>query len=239
MLAITDGAPFALLKTGHLLHHRFSRTRRERTEIDAPVLLYYGRLLGGLYLAEVATVALAAAPARLWSWLARRYESPATVTGLVFETVARRHLRAFRLDALIVVVAYGLSGIAYGRDWWMLVAAVLGRAVLISVADNAYHYGTRLEAPLEAMNLGLPRPLEAFVLAFNLHNVHHRHPGVPWWGLRAAYEEDGDEIHLCMATAVTRQFRGPIPADHVDVRPIPVDAPIAILVGSGASAKSR
>jgi hypothetical protein len=102
----------------------------------------------------------------------------------------------------------------------MLGLSVLGRAVLISVADNAYHYGTRLAAPLEAMNLKLPRPLEGFVLAFNLHNVHHQHPGVPWYALRAAFTADGDRFHLGWFDAVGRQFRGPIPADREDVRPL-------------------
>ncbi len=228
VLAVTYGAPFALLKTGHLLHHRFSRTRRERTEIYDPAVTsfagaarkYFTQLLGGLYLAEAASVVLMAAPASVWRWLARRTDAEGTVTGLVFDTVARRHLRQFRIDAAGIVVLYAAALWAYGRHAWMLGLAVLGRAVLISLADNAYHYGTRLEAPLEAMNLRLPRPLEAFVLAFNLHNVHHQHPGVPWYALREQFLADGDEFHLDWFPAVLRQLRGPIPADREDVRPV-------------------
>ena len=76
------------------------------------------------------------------------------------------------------------------------------------MADNSHHYGTELDAPLEAMNLRLPRVLETFVLAFNLHAVHHRHPGVRWHDLRAAFRADDDRFHLGSFTAVIRQRRG-------------------------------
>ncbi|MFF5174492.1 fatty acid desaturase [Micromonospora sp. NPDC000089] len=235
VLAIGYGAPFALLKTGHLLHHRYSRTRRERSEVYDPaevgragrvgmVAGHYLRLFGGLYLAEVASLLLLAAPQRLWRWLADRLDAPDTVTGLLLDAVRRRQLRAFRVDAAVVVGAYAAAAIGYGRHVWMLAAALGARATLVSLADNAYHYGTRLDAPLEAMNLRLPRPLEAFVLAFNLHAVHHRHPGLPWHRLRAALLADGDELHLGWFRAVGRQLRGPIPLDDPRLAPLG-DAP--------------
>lgn len=221
ILAVGYGAPFALLKSAHLLHHRYNRSRRERTEVYDPATSswaaaapgYYLHLLGGLYLIEVASVLLAAAPRRLWRYLARLLDSPDTFGGMLIEGISRRHLREFRADAVAVVVVYAIAGVAYGRHVWMLAAALVARAVLISVADNAYHYGTRLDARLEAMNLRLPGPLERFVLAFNLHNVHHRHPGLPWYELRAAFAADGDQFHLGWFTAVARQLRGPISAD--------------------------
>ena len=219
VLAVGYGAPFALLKTGHLLHHRFSRTVRERTEVYDPATTtwravapgYFARLFGGLYLAEVASIGLAVAPRAAWQRLARRLEAPDTVAGILLDRVSGRPLRQFRADAAAVVVVHAASAGAFGRHAWMLGAAVLARAVLISVADNAYHYDTELDAPLEAMNLRLPGPLEWFVLAFNLHSVHHRHPGVRWHDLRATFRADGDRFHLGWFTAVSRQVRGPIP----------------------------
>lgn len=226
VLAVGYGAPFALLKGGHLLHHQYSRTRRERTEVYDPTRTrwaavapgYYVRLFGGLYLAEVASVLLAPAPARLWRTLGRRLDSPDTVTGLLLDRVQRRQLRQFRTDAAGVVFVYGATAFAYGRQVWMLALAVAGRALLISLADNAYHYGTRLEASLEAMNLRLPRALEAFLLAFNLHSVHHRHPGLPWHALRVAFVADDDHFHQSWFTAAARQLRGPIPDTAANVR---------------------
>src|SRR5262249_27734496 len=115
-----------------------------------------------------------------------------------------------------VILVYTATGYAYGSHAWMLVAGVALRAALISIADNAFHYGTRLDVPLEAMNLRLPRPLEIFVLAFNLHSVHHRHPGVRWHGLRSTFTAEGDQFHLGWFTAAARQLRGPISAEALE-----------------------
>ena len=146
--------------------------------------------------------------------------TPGTFGGMLLEGINRRHLREFRAEAMAVVLVYAAAGFAYGRHVWMLEAALAARGVLISFADNAYHYGTRLDARLEAMNLRLPRPLAQFVLAFNLHSVHHRHPGLPWYELRSAFAPGRDEFHLGWFTAVVRQLRGPISADAQDLRPV-------------------
>jgi hypothetical protein len=122
-LAIGYGAPFVLLKSGHLLHHRFSRSPRERTEVydsaqaswagRAP--LYYLRLIGGLYLAEVATVLLAVASRSMWRRLGMWLDAPDTVAGLLFDSVSRRRLGQFRSDAGLILVSYTTAFIAYGK----------------------------------------------------------------------------------------------------------------------------
>lgn len=220
VLATGYGAPFSLLKAGHLLHHRYSRTRRERTEVYDPAVTtwlaaargYYPRLLGGLFVLEAASVLLAALPAAGWRWLVRRTDSLDSVTGLLLQRVSKRDtLTRFRVESLAVLVTYAGAVVGYGRHGWMLAVAVGGRALLVSLADNAYHYRTVLERPLEAMNLRLARPLELFVLAFNLHSVHHRHPGLHWHELRGAFQAEADEWHLGWGTAVVRQLRGPVP----------------------------
>jgi hypothetical protein len=77
-LAVGYGVPFALLKTGHLLHHRYSRTARERTEVYDPAV-------------------------KTWTaTLADRMDSPDTVSGIVLDRVGGRLLRKFRLDAAAV-----------------------------------------------------------------------------------------------------------------------------------------
>lgn len=219
VLATLYGAPFALLKAGHLLHHRYSRTRRERSEIYDPERTawarvapgYYLRLFGGLYLLEVASVLLAALPARTLARLARRIDSPDTLGGLVLERVAgTRMIRQFRLDAAAVVLVHVAAFVVYWAHFWMLALAIVGRALVVSLADNSYHYGTKLDAPLEAMNLRLARPLERFALNFNLHEVHHRHPGLPWFELRDAFIAEEARYHLGWFAAVGRQLRGPV-----------------------------
>ncbi|WP_245720909.1 fatty acid desaturase family protein [Nocardia pseudovaccinii] len=218
VLGVLYGSPFAMLKAGHLLHHRYSRTR-ERTEIYDPATSswvqaapgYYLRLFGGLYLLEVAAVLLAVLPASVLRRLGRLMDAPDSVTGLLFERIAQaRVLGRFRVDAAAIVVLYAAAFVAYGAYGWMLLAALGGRALVISLSDNAYHYGTELDAPLEAMNLRTLRSLERFALSFNLHGVHHRHPGLRWYELRAKFLDEGGHYHLGWATAAARQIRGPI-----------------------------
>ena len=217
-LAVLYGSPFAMLKIGHLLHHRYSRTR-ERTEIYDPATSswarsapgYYLRLCGGLYLLELAALPLAALPVAAIRGLGRRVAAPDSVAGPLFERIAQaKVLRQFRVDAAAIVMLHAAAFLAYGRYGWMLLAALGGRAFVISLSDNAYHYGTELDAPLEALNLRLPRILEQAALSFNLHGVHHHHPGLRWYELRAAFLDEGGRYDLGWAAAAARQFRGPI-----------------------------
>ncbi|MEV6217103.1 fatty acid desaturase [Nocardia sp. NPDC051833] len=226
VLATVYGSPFALLKAGHLLHHRYSRIR-ERAEIYDPATTsrfratrsHYLQLLGGLYLLELIALLLAVLPARTIRALARRVEAPESVGGLLLERVAQPAvLDKFRTDAAAIVTVHAVAFLAYGAHGWMLLAAIAARALIISLSDNAYHYGTDLDAPREAMNLRLPRLLERCTLNFTLHDVHHRHPGLRWHELPTRFRDDGAHYHLGWFTAVARQFRGPIPLDRPTVR---------------------
>ncbi|MFD3704462.1 fatty acid desaturase family protein [Nocardia sp. NPDC058658] len=218
VLAVLYGSPFAMLKIGHLLHHRYSRVR-ERSEIYDPAkttrrraaVPFYLTLFGGLYLLEVVTLLLAVLPERAIRALARRVDAPDSIGGLVLDRVARpAALDTFRTDAAAIVVVHTAAFLAYGAHGWMLLAAIGARALIISLADNAYHYATDLESPRAAMNLRLPRPLEHFALSFNLHDVHHRHPGLRWYELRTRFDAEGSHYHLGWFSAVARQLRGPI-----------------------------
>ncbi|MGW6619813.1 fatty acid desaturase family protein [Nocardia sp. NPDC055002] len=218
MLAVVYGSPFAMLKVGHLLHHRYSRVR-ERSEIYDPATTtlraaappFYLKLFGGLYLLEVLALLLAPMPERTIRALGRRVDAPDSVGGLVLERVAQPAvLGKFRTDAAAIVVLHTAAFLAYGPHGWMLLAAIGGRALIISLSDNAYHYGTDLESPRAAMNLRLPRTLERFALSFNLHDVHHRHPGLRWYELRSRFDSEGAHYHLGWFRAVARQLRGPI-----------------------------
>ncbi|MGW6121139.1 fatty acid desaturase family protein [Nocardia sp. NPDC055165] len=218
MLAVVYGSPFAMLKVGHLLHHRYSRVR-ERSEIYDPATTtrrsaappFYLKLFGGLYLLEVLALLLAPMPERTIRALGRRVDAPDSVGGLVLERVAQPVvLGKFRTDAAAIVVIHTVAFLCYGAHGWMLLAALGGRALIISLSDNAYHYGTDLELPRAAMNLRLPRTLERFALSFNLHDVHHRHPGLRWYELRSRFDSEGAHYHLGWFRAVARQLRGPI-----------------------------
>lgn len=225
-LAIGFPAPFAVLRFGHLKHHQFNRTAIDRSEVyDAAqrsrwraALGYYPQLLIGLYASEVAALLLVWLPPGLLLRLARRLPAEHGLPPLA-HSIDRQLLRADALRAIRVDSAASLTLIAlgvwlYGPHGWMLLLALLGRGMLISLTDNAYHYATPLHAPGSdvrfALNLRLPRLASALILHFNYHAVHHRHPALPWCALPGAALAD----ELCSApgyaAALLAQLRGPI-----------------------------
>lgn len=218
------GAPFRALRAGHLLHHRFSRTARERTEVYEPgrtmrlvaSLRYYLQIFGGVYLLEVFGALAAFLPARALAAIERRLESSGSVSQLVLRVLRQpAALRELRVDAAAMLLLYSTSFALYGEHWWMLAAAIAGRAFLISFADNAYHYGTRLDAPREAKNVRAPRWLEAGLLNFTLHGIHHQHPSLPWHALHARFEVGGGRYDEGYFACLVRQLEGPIPVSRL------------------------
>lgn len=220
LLCILFGLPFRPVAFGHLFHHRRNRSALDRAEVypgRASFFFaagYYLRLLGGLYFAELALCLLVWLPRpRLVRLTATRFKR----AGLAVEgTLLQRTLldpaalRATRFDAACVLSALASSLWLYGPHAWLLALVLLGRGLLISLLDNAYHYGTPLDAPRYALNLSLPRPLSAAILHFNLHRIHHRHPAVPWRQLPALFEAAGDSYDGGYLSLTLRQLRGPL-----------------------------
>jgi fatty acid desaturase len=224
LLCVLYGAPFRALRIAHLLHHRYSRTRRDRTEVFdsartsrlAASVGFYVQLLGGMYLLEVLSSVACLLPRRAIDWLAPRLDHPDSTGGLVVQAVrAPRALREMRLDMLAILIVFGAAVGLYGAHVWELAAVLAVRAALVSIADNSYHYATQLEQPRLAMNAGAPRWIAAALLHFNLHGVHHRHPHLPWFALPAQFERDGGRPDIDLATCFLRQLQGPIPLDHL------------------------
>lgn len=52
------------------------------------------------------------------------------------------HLRAIRIDALLIFASIAASAALDGRYWWILAIHFLIRAFLISFLDYLYHYGS-------------------------------------------------------------------------------------------------
>ncbi|HET7175703.1 MAG TPA: fatty acid desaturase [Gammaproteobacteria bacterium] len=221
VLAVLFGLPFQPVAFGHLFHHRRNRSRLDRAEVypkQAPklgtVLDYYARLLGGLYLAELALCLLVWLPRpRLMRLVARRFDGAGLSTEgkLLQRTILDpRTLRSIRFDAAYVLLCVLSSGWLYGRHAWLLALLLFGRGLLISVMDNAYHYGTPLDAPRYALNLGLPRPLSVLILHFNLHRQHHLHPATSWRELPQLFAEAQDRYDGGYLRLALRQLRGPL-----------------------------
>jgi fatty acid desaturase len=214
---ILFGAPWETLKFGHLLHHSINGTPPDRPEYFEPQrqsrfaanAIFYPRLLFGLYAVEVIGAFFCLLPRSILAKVTPLFP------GEIGPQRAERHLLQpdrlahIRLDALLTIAAMVLAFWCYGAAWPLLLAAVFARGVLISFADNGYHYAAPIGAGARAAyNLRLPGG--AAILNFNLHQVHHRHPTLPWNQLPRAFAADADTYDGPYFRTMARQLRGPI-----------------------------
>jgi fatty acid desaturase len=131
-------------------------------------------------------------------------------------------LRATRLDALLVLALLALAFELYGAAWPVLLLALLGRAFLVSLMDNAPHYGGPLADPGQGYDMRAPSLLSRLVLHTNLHGTHHRHPALPWTALPAAHAAEGGRFDGHYLLRPWRQLLGPIPVDRLASAPAEV-----------------
>ncbi len=228
LLAMCYGAPWRVLRTGHLLHHRFNRTSLERQELYDPASEtaaarapgYYFNLLIGLYLTQVLSMLAFVLPLSVMHRLRDRYLSVDSFNAHAARAILKpAAIREIRMDSALIVVLFGAGAWAYGADAWMLGLVLLGRGFCISFLDYIYHYGSPVGDHLHAYNLRLPGPVQAALLNFNLHAVHHRHPTLPWWGLPAAFQADDDRHAGDYGRFALRQLAGPLALAGVDQLP--------------------
>jgi fatty acid desaturase len=218
LLGIFFGAPFELVRFPHLLHHHMNGMvgdrpeyyEREKVSTGVAALRFYPQLLFGIYAVEVVGTFVCLMPRPVLRRVARLFPkaSPNDTRAEMYLLQPDR-LMQLRLDACLVIGLYALAFWSYGAWWPALALAIVGRGIITSIADNSYHYGAPLGAGARsAYNLKLP--IGAGILHFNLHRVHHVHPTLPWSGLPAAFKADGESYDVGYASAMLRQFRGPI-----------------------------
>jgi fatty acid desaturase len=223
-LAVLFGAPFGVLRFGHLAHHRYNRTRFDRTEVYEVAetcrcrfaVGYFARLLGGLYAAEASASLLALLPKRPLGYvLARVFAGPGGrfpgIAAAARRTLAQgTGLSRLRCEGLAAIGLWAAVAAAFGDDAWMPALALLGRAVTVSLHDNAYHYGQPLNRESGSRNLSLPSFFSPLILNFNLHAAHHRHPELPWTALPGALARAPT---MSLAVGIMHQLQGPIAAE--------------------------
>ncbi|MBU6439190.1 MAG: fatty acid desaturase [Betaproteobacteria bacterium] len=230
-LGVAFGAPYRALRLGHLLHHQYNRTELDASDCWDPRSTtrprawagYYARLLGGLYLLEVLGGLASWLPRRLLARLARRAAGNAAGNAAAPPSLAARMLRSLmqasalrelRIDAGCIAVLWTAAAFAWGPHAWMLLAAWLGRALLVSLHDNLYHYGCPLHGD-DAWSLRLPRPWALAMLNFNHHATHHRHPRLGWRELPRQAQLDGRRPDAGWGAMLLRQLRGPLPVQRL------------------------
>jgi fatty acid desaturase len=225
-MAVLLGSSFAVLRFGHLMHHRYNRNPIDRPDTFDPAHQsrfaaragFLFNLVCGLYLVEVAVPIVCLLPRPLIRRIVDRvYRGEHPALRAIHQGALRlfldpRRLRQIRIDALLAVGLIAVAAWLYGDHWPMLAAFLLARGVLISVFDNVYHFGTPIDRPDYARNLRLPAPVRLLVLNMNLHRVHHRRPALPWWALPGELRATDDGFDAGLFTAALAQFSGPLPA---------------------------
>jgi fatty acid desaturase len=201
-LAIAFWLPFEAVRFGHLMHHRFTREPYDQPDVHESTthrltarITYYLRLLGGLYVAELAIPLLAFAPLGMTSTLVARAidnEGPSgedvqrLFVGFATNTDRRRRIRR---DWLLSLVVHAIALFFYGAWWPALVATMYLRGVWLSLADNLPHYDVSLDEPQRARNFRVPAVWRPILMNHQLHQLHHRYPTLPWTALPALARE--------------------------------------------------
>jgi fatty acid desaturase len=237
ILAWMFGGSFTQLRTAHLLHHRYNRTELERVEVYerkrgyyiAQAFDYYSQLIVGLYLAVLFVPVLFCLLPR--SGLRRLAELvPADTYG---GQVARasvlkdRTIGNIRCEGFAVIVLFAASAFCYGSHWVVFLGVILGRGVCFSLVDYVYHYGSPVGDVRHAYNLSLCEPFSLFLLHSNYHGVHHAHPNIPWYELKAKFQAEQLRHDGAFFRHLIGQLRGPIFRDAVSVAPSRAKAPTA------------
>lgn len=217
-MSILFGASFPVLRFGHLMHHQYNRTWESefydphQTAAWRAWLNHYFKMLGGIYLIEVGTsFAIALTPRPLMKKAEILFFPDEKHRQAVSNALLKpKTVRAIRLDCLVIIGVYGLSALLYGAHWPILALILAGRAVIISIMDNAYHYGTPLDNSVAAKELRLPPPCEKFVLYFNHHLTHHHNTAAPWTALGEQQTRQANPYTQGLIPALIAQFKGPI-----------------------------
>ncbi len=225
LLCALFGAPFGPLRFGHLMHHRFNGARIDRPDLYDPgrtgrvraAAGYYLGLCGGFYLLEVLSGPLTLLPGGLLRRFIERAhgrggpEEAGILAALGRWLAQPANLRSWRLDGAAACCFWVACLWAYRDHSLALLFFFLGRAFVVSTANNLPHYGTDPGDRLAALNLTLPGPVARLFLDFNRHRLHHRLPLLPWSQLARAHRESGEGYDTSWMRAFWRQFRGPIP----------------------------
>jgi fatty acid desaturase len=207
-----------VMRFGHLLHHSNNRHEFDRPEAVSPgstrcraAVPYFARLFGGHALISAVSSIGLALPSRLLRRLIPKAE-PLRTAALRAFTNPQRQMR-IRADLGSIVVFLALASLCWGARWPLFAATVAARLFMLSLLDNAPHYGTTLDSGTYARNTFLPGWISCLVSGHNFHGVHHSATGIKWQELRAAFRNSGALYEGSWTMMVLRQFRGPVVLD--------------------------
>jgi fatty acid desaturase len=207
---------------GHLTHHRANRNPLDRPEerpegsswLEAAPL-YYLKLLGGHALVAAVAPLVILIPDAALERAAMRMAPDSAFAAIrdgAVQSLRNPARRArIRLDLAATLLLVGIALLCWGAHWPIFLALIAGRFAILSLLDNAHHYGTPLDSGTTADNSRLPGWAAWLVLNQNLHGRHHENPHLSWWELRSDGSGDPTAYAGSWPGIVLRQLRGPIP----------------------------
>ena len=215
-------SPFYLLRLGHLLHHRLNRTPIDTSEANSGKFYYYFRLSIGLFLQELSGNLLIFLPKKyIYQFAKKQGNNIPEIEKIILSNLKNRlmetNVTSTRIDAIFILLLIFITFWLYGEHWLILLASLTGRGFIVSVSDNSYHYNTKLNLAKSGRNLYLPRLGELLILNFNLHNVHHNYPNVPWWQLPVYFKKLNASYDLGYIKSALLQLTCPQFTYHVSI----------------------
>jgi fatty acid desaturase len=118
--------------------------------------------------------------------------------------------RRIRIDFAGMLALLALGAWCWGAHWPVLLACIAVRFTILSILDNAPHYGTPRDSGTRAFNVTMPRRLRWLVLNANFHGMHHHAPQLSWRELPHAFDRAQPGFDGSWIAMVLRQFRGPV-----------------------------
>jgi fatty acid desaturase len=218
-----------LIRFGHLMHHDANRHTLDRPEVLRPgqsVLggagPYFGKLLGGHAVLSFLSMFGVMVPERVTRRLISHVGTDpelAKIRGAALKAFGNRERRVrIRVDLAAILLLMAAAIWAWGRDWPIFAASAALRYAVLSLLDNAPHYGTVLDSGRAARNTRFPRAFRWLVLNQNFHGVHHLLPDLTWRQLPGTFRRLDAGYSGDWFWGVVRQFRGPLRIDQL--RPV-------------------
>lgn len=221
VLGVLLGLPWETMRFGHLAHHSQNRHSFDRPEAMEPgqarlpaAIIYYCKLLIGhalsYALVPLAVLLPVGTTQAVLQWMDSEPESaPLRAAALrTFRNMKRRN--AIRFDLGAIAALFGVAIWLWDSAWPVFACCIAARWSVLSLLDNAPHYGMPLDSGLDARNSSLPFFAGVLVMNGNYHGTHHHAPQLRWHELPEAFSSSGSEPEGSWFAALLRQFRGPM-----------------------------
>jgi fatty acid desaturase len=219
-LAILSAVAFDAMRFGHMSHHRYNRHALDRPDVIEPgqsrfrsAINYYVGLFGGIYLREVgASFAMLLPRSLLDRMIVATLSKNEPEIAAMREAMRRgldRRLWQMRFDVGLAIAIYATAFALYGAHWPLLMLGIALRGLIVSLMDNAPHYGTPAVVGADAINARTGRLGRWLLLNQNLHAVHHERPDLPWIELPGVLTSENRRCEMGYLTMLTRQVLGP------------------------------